>query len=155
MNENTLDHSTLAQLVEAGAVHQAHIVGCPGGWALKVTCGSVSRTLAAQRSRQPRVFRRMDTVVSYLIDVGIPRFDVDASSHTNDGPKTTSRPDRAEAMRRTHEAAAHDKWFREEVEKALLEANDPHAEWVDHDLVKQDIAEQRSSLAAKIKGRST
>lgn len=154
MAENTVDHGTLAQLVEAGAVQRAHIVGCPGGWALNVMCGPVSRTLAAQRSRQPRVFRRMDTVVSYLIGVGIPRFDVDASGHTSEGPKTTSRPDRAEAMRRTHEAAAHDKWFREQIEKALLEADDPHAEWVDHDVVKQDIANQRSSLVAKIKDRS-
>lgn len=148
----TIDHGTLAQLVEAGALRGAHVVGQPGGWSLRVEYGAAERALAAQRSRQVRVFRRMETLVSYLKDVGIERFDVDAADYEAEGGK--SRPDRAEAMRRTHEAAAHDKWFREQVEAAVTEADDPNAEWVPHEIVKQDMARQRAELLARIKGSS-
>lgn len=148
----TIDHGTLAELVEAGALRGAHVVGQPGGWSLRVEYGATERSLAAQRSRQVRVFRRMETLVSYLKDVGIERFDVDAADYEAEGGK--SRPDRAEAMRRTHEAAAHDKWFREQVEAAVTEADDPNTEWVPHEIVKQDMARQRAELLARIKGSS-
>lgn len=146
----TIDHGTLAELVEAGALRGAHVVGQPGGWSLRVKYGAVERSLAAQRSRQVRVFRRMETLVSYLKDVGIERFDVDAADYEAEGGK--SRPDRAEAMRRTHEAAAHHKWFREQVEAAVAEGDDPNTEWVPHEVVKQDMARQRAELLARVKG---
>lgn len=152
MAAETIDHSTLAELVEAGAVRGAHVVGQPGGWSLRVKYGAAERALAAQRSRQVRVFRRIETLVSYLKDVGIERFDVDAADYEAEGGKTHSRPDRAEAMRRAHEAAAHDKWFRAQVEEAIQEANDPKTEWVPHEVVKQDMARQRAELLARIKG---
>lgn len=152
MVTETIDHGTLAELVEAGALRGAHVVGQPGGWSLRVKYGAAERSLAAQRSRQVRVFRRMETLVSYLKDIGIERFDVDAADYEAEGGK--SRPDRAEAMRRTHEAAAHDKWFREQVEEAVKEADDPNTEWVPHEIVKQDMARQRAEMLARIKGSS-
>lgn len=151
MAMETIDHGTLAELVEAGALRGAHVVGQPGGWSLRVKYGAAERSLVAQRSRQVRIFRRMETLVSYLKDVGIERFDVDAADYEAEGGK--SRPDRAEALRRAHEAAAHDRWFREQVEVALKEADDPATEWVPHDVVKQDMARQRAELLARIKGQ--
>ncbi|MEO1988863.1 MAG: hypothetical protein ABGX47_19790 [Martelella sp.] len=152
MTAETIDHSTLSRLVEAGAVSGAHVVGQPGGWSVLVKYGMAERALAAQRSRQVRVFRRMETLVSYLKDIGIQRFDVDAAEYESAGGKTHSRPDRAEALRRAHEAAVHDKWFREQVEIALKEADDLNAEWVPHEVVKQDMARQRAELLVRIKG---
>jgi len=150
MAAETIDHSTLTELVEAGALRGAHVVGQPGGWSLRVKYGAAERALAAQRSRQVRVFRRIETLVSYLKDVGIEHFDVDAVDYQAEGGKT--RPDRAEAMRRAHEAAAHDKWFRDQIEEAIKEADDPNTEWVPHEVVKQDMARQRAELLARIKG---
>ena len=150
MAAETIDHSTLTELVEAGALRGAHVVGQPGGWSLRVKYGAAERALAAQRSRQVRVFRRIETLVSYLKDVGIEHFDVDAADYEAEGGRT--RPDRAEAMRRAHEAAGHDKWFREQVEEAIKEADDPNTEWVPHEVVKQDMARQRAELLARIKG---
>ena len=98
MAAETIDHSTLTELVEAGALRGAHVVGQPGGWSLRVKYGAAERALAAQRSRQVRVFRRIETLVSYLKDVGIEHFDVDAADYEAEGGRT--RPDRAEAMRR-------------------------------------------------------
>ncbi len=110
----------------------------------------------ARCTAQPpvRLFKRMETLVSYLKEVGISRFDVDAADYSPETVKTHSRPDRAEALRRAHEAAAHDKWFREQVEEALREADDPNTEWVPHDVVKQDMARQRADLLARIKGET-
>ena len=46
MVTDTLEQGTLLRLVEAGAVHGAHVIGQPGGWALIVKYGTHKRTLA-------------------------------------------------------------------------------------------------------------
>ncbi|MGX9993507.1 hypothetical protein ACS4RR_031050 (plasmid) [Rhizobium sp. Z1P35] len=143
MTAETIDHSTLSRLVEAGAVEVAHVVGKTGGWSVVIRYGKVERPLAAQRSRQVRVFKRMDSLVSYLKDVGISQFDVDAADYA---PGTASRPDRAAALRRTHEAAEYDKWFREQVEEAIREADDPNAVWIS----AQDAEERMDKLRAEL-----
>ena len=69
----------LVQLVAAGAVRVVVAVGQPGGWMLLVRYGLAERVLAAQRSKQVRVFRKLDTLVLYLQQIGVSRFEVDAS----------------------------------------------------------------------------
>ncbi|MFW8584474.1 hypothetical protein ACOJBM_04805 [Rhizobium beringeri] len=151
MTAETIDHSTLSRLVEAGAVDAAHVVGKTGGWSVFIRYGKSERPLAAQRSRQVRVFKRMDTLVSYLKDVGISQFDVDAAEYARE---TAPRPDRAAALRRTHEAAEYDKWFREQVEEAIREADDPNAVWIPHEVVKEEMARERAELLARLKGKA-
>lgn len=119
MAAETIDHGTLSRLVEAGAVRGAHIVGQSGGWAVLVKYGMTERPLAAQRSRQVRLFRKFETLVSYLKEIGIARFDVDAANYDMDNATATRRPDRAEALKRAHEAAAYDTWFREQVQASI------------------------------------
>jgi hypothetical protein len=148
----TIDHGTLARLVEAGAVRGAHIIGQSGGWAVLVKYGMTERALAAQRSRQVRLFRKFETLVSYLKDLGIARFDVDAAAYDPDTLKTTRRPDRTEALKRAHEAAAHDAWFREQVEVAITEADSPTAEWVSNEDAKASWAKKRAELAKRVAG---
>ncbi|MBY5367290.1 hypothetical protein HFO91_10370 [Rhizobium leguminosarum] len=143
MTAETIDHSTLSRLVEAGAVEAAHVVGKTGGWSVVIRYGKAERPLAAQRSRQVRVFKRMDSLVSYLKDVGISQFDVDAADYV---PGTASRPDRAAALRRTHEAAEYDKWFRKQIEEAIGEADDPNAVWIS----AQDAEERMDKLRAEL-----
>ena len=75
----TITHPTLVQLVAAGAVRVVIAVGQPGGWTLLVRYGLAERALAAQRSKQLRVFRKLDTLVLYLQQIGVSRFEVDAS----------------------------------------------------------------------------
>jgi hypothetical protein len=119
MAAETIDHGTLSRLVEAGVVRGAHIVGQSGGWAVLVKYGMTERPLAAQRSRQVRLFRKFETLVSYLKEIGIARFDVDAANYDPEAVSTTRRPDRAEALKRAHEAAAYDTWFREQVQASI------------------------------------
>ena len=41
--------------------------------------GLAERALAAQRSKQLRIFRKLDTLQAYLQDIGVRRFEVDAA----------------------------------------------------------------------------
>jgi len=120
---HTIDHTTLARLVEAGAVRAASVIGQPAGWGVIVKYGKTERPLAARRG-QVRTFRRLETVVNYLKEIGIARFDVDAVNYDPEQFKTArTRPDSAAAMKRAHEAVAHDKWFREQVQRGIKQLN--------------------------------
>ena len=119
MTTETIDHTTLHRLVEAGAVRAAHVVGTPGGWALTVKFGLNERPLAAQRSRQIRLFKKLETLVSYLKAVGIAQFEVDASNFSPESQNHNTRPDRSAALKRAHEAVAYDTWFREQVQASI------------------------------------
>lgn len=143
MNTETIDHTTLSRLAEAGAVRSAHIVGQKGGWGVLVKYGMTERALAAQRSREVRIFSKFETLVRYLKGVGIARFEVDAVDYDPAALKTTrSRPDRAVAMKHAHEAAAYDKWFRAQVQEAL---DDPSPS-ISHEQVQAEWAIERAAL---------
>lgn len=143
---DTIDHTTLTRLVEAGAVRGAHVVGQPGGWAVMVKYGMHERPLATQRNRQVRVFRRFETLVSYLKDVGLSQFDVDAANYDRDSVTAAKRPDRAEALKKAHEAAAYDKWFRDQVQASI---DDPRPSIPGED-VEAYFAKKRDALRKRI-----
>lgn len=130
MATETIDHTTLTKLAEAGVVRSAHVVGQEGGWGILVKYGMTERALAAQRSHQVRIFRKLETLVEYLKGVGIPRFDVDAVNYDPHSTTTAKRPDRAAAMKDAHAAAAYTKWLKVEVQEALDDTSPtiPHDE---------------------------
>lgn len=119
MTTETIDHPTLVKLAEAGVVRSAHVVGRDGGWGILVRYGLTERILAAQRSQQVRIFRKLETLVEYLKGVGIPRFDVDAEHYDPRSATATKRPDRAAAMKDAHAAAAYTRWLKAEVQQAI------------------------------------
>jgi len=135
MASETINHATLAQLIDAGAVRGATVVGIQGGWGVLVRYGLAERQLAAKRGGV-RTWRRLDAVAGYLRGLGLAQFEVDAANHEDvPGQK---RPDRAQAMRELHDAAEHDRWFREQVEEAVKAADSPDAVWHDQGEVMQD-----------------
>ena len=130
MTTETIDHTTLTRLAEAGAVRSAHAIGQPGGWGVTVRYGMTERALAAQRSQQVRIFRKFETLVNYLRGVGIARFEVDSANFVSVSPCVTrTRPDSAAKLRQAHQAAAYDQWLRNEVQEALDDTSPtvPHA----------------------------
>jgi len=149
MTTETIDHGTLSRLVEADVVSAAHVVGRDGGWALSVKYGVAERFLAAQRSGKVRLFRRLESVTSYLKDLGVDRFEVDASSFDAAASQTRKRPDRAAALKRAHKAAEHDAWFREQVQQALDDADKPGAVFIPHEEVMAELKAQLDALAAR------
>jgi hypothetical protein len=121
----TIDHTTLARLVEAGAVRATSVIGQRAGWGVLVKYGNTERPLASKRGHM-RLFRKLETVVSYLKELGIAKFDVELGAFDAEALRDTrARPDTAAAMKRGHQAIAHDKWFRRQVDLGLhdLEAD--------------------------------
>lgn len=155
MNTETIDHTTLSRLAEAGAVSSAHIIGQAGGWGVLVKYGMTERALAAQRSHQIRIFRKFETLVAYLKGVGIARFEVDAANYDAASMKLTrARPDSSAAMTKAHEAAAYDKWFRAEIEAAIVEADDPNTKWVSNEDANKSWANKRAELVKLAESRA-
>lgn len=142
----TIDHTTLSHLVEAGAVRAAHAIGQAGGWAVVVKYGMAERALTATRSKQVRLFKKLETLVEYLKGIGITRFDVDAADYDPTTTKTVSRPDRSAALKEAHEAAAYDRWFRSQVQEAL---DDPRP-GIPHDQVKAEWETKRKALLKRV-----
>ena len=148
---DTIDHITLQRLVEAGAVRGADVIGQPGGWGVVIKYGMVERALAVRRGAV-RIFRHFDTLVAYLKEIGISQYNVNAADYDPATPAKKARPDISERMKRTHEAAEHDKWFREQVETAIKEADKPGAVRIPNDEVKAESIKRREAWAKKAKG---
>lgn len=147
MTTETIDHLTLSRLSEAGVVQSAQVIGQSGGWGIRVKYGVTERVLAAQRGHQMRIFRKFETLVSYLKDLGIARFEVDALNFDASSLKR-HRPDRAEAMKAAHEAAAYQQWLKTEVQVALDDPSPmiPQAEVMQD--VRALIAQARTAQSA-------
>jgi hypothetical protein len=149
MTTETIDHTTLSRLAEAGAVRSAHVVGQAGGWGILVKYGMTERALAAQRSHQVRIFRKFETLVSYLKGVGIARFDVDTANYDPASLATArTRPDSAAKLKSAHEAAAYDKWLKAEIQEAI---DDPRPN-VPHEDVMRRMHERIAAIKARKAG---
>lgn len=102
---NTIDSTTLERLVEAGALRGADVIGHPGGWAIVVKYGMAERALATRRGTV-RTFRKFETLVTYLKDLGLTQYNVNAANFDPESMKTMRvRPDSAERMRSAFEAS--------------------------------------------------
>jgi len=146
---DTIDHLTLSRLAEANAVSGANIIGQPGGWGVVIKYGMTERALAAKRG-SVRIFRKFETLVGYLKELGVVKYQVDATGFDPVALKFTRSNEGAGArMKAAHEAAAYDKWFRTLVQEAL---DDPHP-GIPHEQVKAEWAQERATLlkrAAKV-----
>lgn len=144
----TIDHATLEHLSQAGAVRGACVVGQPGGWGVVIQYGTTERTLAAKRGAV-RIFKKFETLASYLKTVGIEEFKTDTRQFDPTTKLTTQRTDAADRMRQTHAAAAYDKWFRAEVEEGIKEADDPSTLWVSNADANKSWAKKRAELVKR------
>lgn len=147
MTSETIDHNTLARLVEAGAVRGADVIGQPGGWGVVIKYGMTERALSVRRG-SVRIFRKFESLVAYLKEMGIAKYQVDASGYDPLPGNAIARPDTAERMRRAHVAAAYGDWFRDEVQASL---DDP-APNVPHEQVQAEWALERAALLQLAKG---
>lgn len=155
--KNTIDTAIAKRMVDANAMGvRASIIGQSGGWSVMLKIGMTEKVLGVQRTDSPRVWRSLDRCVEYVKkELHIAQFDrLDATQHINTPAADSTRSDAAERMRHAHQAAAHDKWFRTQVEEAIKEADDPATVWVSNEDAKAQWAKKRAALAARIKGAS-
>ena len=144
--DKTIDHNTLRRLVDAGAHVGAEVVGGAGGWGVVISYGRASQTLTATRGA-PRTWRQFETLAGYLKDLGIVEYRVNAAEFAPSAAVGKSDDKRSatasERMKRAHQAAAHDIWFREQVQASI---DDPRVS-VDDAVAKKEFAAKRSALA--------
>jgi len=152
--DKTIDHSTLRRLVDAGADVGAEVVGGAGGWGVVISYGRASQTLAATRGA-PRTWRQFETLAGYLKELGIVEYRVNtaefaprAAASKQDDKRSTTASDR---MKRAHQAAAHDTWFREQVQASV---DDPRAS-VDDAVAKKEFAAKRAALTRGVLAAKT
>ena len=147
--DKTIDHGTLRRLVDAGAHVGAEVIGATGGWGVVINYARASQTLSATRG-QPRTWRQFETLAGYLKELGIVEYRVytaefapsAAASKQDDKRRTTA----SERMKRAHQAAAHDTWFREQVQASI---DDPR-ESIDDAVAKKEFAAKRAALAKRV-----
>lgn len=98
--QDTIDHATLARLVEAGVVRGVDVIAHLGGWSIMVKFGMAERMLAAKRGTI-RSFRKFETLVAYLRPLGIVHMNVNAANFEQASFKSSrARPDASARMRR-------------------------------------------------------
>ena len=110
--------------------------------------------LVTTRTREPRRFADLRKAMLLLREMGIASVQVDATHWNPDEAMAgTPRPDRSVAMKRAHEAAAHDRWFRSQVEEALREVDDPATVVIPHEQVMAEMKATIDRAATKTSGR--
>ena len=147
ITRDTIDHVTLSRLVEANAVNGANIIGQAGGWGVVIKYGMTERALAAKRGTV-RVFRKFETLVGYLKEMGVAKYQVDATDYDSAALKLSrSNVGAGERMKAAHEAAAYDKWFRAQVQASL---DDPRPS-IPNATVKKHFAAKRKAVEKQLK----
>lgn len=159
MATDTIDQKTLSGLIEAGAVRSAHVVGQRGGWGVLFRYGMTERPLATQRGNV-RTWANFETLATYLRELGIVRFEVDAAQYDPAAPRSTAEQSKAERareqMREAHADAAYNKWFRATVKASIEQADKPDSRTVQHDAVMAALQSGDSAvLRALAEGKPT
>jgi len=141
----TVDQGTLEKLVEANSVRGVNVVTQVGGWGVVIQYGMTERMLAVRRGGV-RIFPRLETLVAFLLRSGITRFQIDATGYDASAKPLRVRADASERMRKTHEAAAYDAWFRDQVQESL---DDPRPN-VAHAEVQKMMAAKKAKLRKRL-----
>ena len=129
--------------MDAGAHVGAEVVGGAGGWGVVISYGRVSQTLAATRGA-PRTWRQFETLAGCLKELGIVEYRVNAAEFVPGA--AAGKPDdkrsatASERMKRAHQAAAHDTWFRVQVQASI---DDPRPSVEDAE-AKREFAAKRA-----------
>lgn len=155
MNQ-TIDTATARRMAEAGTIRGVSIIGQPGGWSVMLKTGIHEKPLGAQKQDKPRTWRSLDTLTEYLRkDLSILRIDgIDATHHSSADVHRPGRPDAAARMKRAHEAAAYDAWFRAQVDAGIKEADDPATQWISHEDSMARMHKHLDQLEARARGKN-
>lgn len=149
ITDKTIDHGSLRRLIDAGAHVGAEVVGSGGSWGIIINYGRSSQTLAATRGR-PKTFRQFETLASYLKALGIVEYSVNAAKFDEGRGTQKESPDprsvkASERMKKAHEAAAYDAWFREQVQASI----DDQLPSLNNDQARIRMAARRQALLDK------
>ena len=148
--KNTIDTAIAKRMVEARAIRTASIIGQPGGWSVMLKVGMQEKALGAQRSDKPRLWKSLDRCVDYLkSELHIARFDMlDATDFSVEPMTGGTKNSASKRMREAHQAAAHTKWLKTEIQEAI---DDPRPNAA-HDDVMRRMDERIAAIKARKAG---
>lgn len=142
---------TLEQLrstTAAGGVSGVTVKAQGGGFFVQIVTRNGDAILTKARSTEPRRFGNPFQAITLLRDIGIMNGTYDVSQYDPEQKEATlARPDRSEAMKRAHEAAAYDRWFREQVRASV---DDPRPSVTD-DEARESFEDRRNPLRQRVK----
>jgi hypothetical protein len=124
---------SLRELVSAGSVKSATILGQKGGYAVVASVGMHQRPLGTKFG-DVRMFGSTDTAVKVLRDLGLFIFHLDVSNY-EEGRLRAARPDVTLKAKEASQAVAHDRWFRDQVQPVMDKVEAGTAVLHDHDEV--------------------
>lgn len=137
---------SLRELVAAGSLTSATILGQKGGYAIVASIGMQQRPLGTKFG-EVRMFGSADTAVKVLRELGLSQFNLDVSNY-QEGRLRAARPDVTAKARNAAAAVAHDRWFREQVTEAIAKDERGEATWHDHDAMWDELETQATALVA-------
>jgi hypothetical protein len=154
--DTSLNLDQFRSAFRAGGLRSILIIASGGQFYLTAQPRTGSRiTLATTHGDKLRAFRNPAKAIEILHQMGAQKVEIDISSWSPAQAKLEGRkrPDTADRQRRAHQAAAHDAWFRQQVELAGREADDPKAEWDSEAEVKRQSATKRAEWRGKAGAR--
>lgn len=104
MDNKTITHATLKQLINDGVIRSVAAIAEGGQWELQVSYGRVEKFIRATNNDRRRSWSKLDTIQAYLADLGVRKFSVDAAGFIP-GRGRTTRPDRSAALRLIHNSS--------------------------------------------------
>ena len=149
---NDMQQLTLEQFratVEAGGVMTVTLKATGAAFAMQAETRRGDAVLVDSRRKQPRMFADPRKALMLLRDMGIrnARLDTVAWQPEQAGILRKPRPAAAVQMKAAHEAAAHDKWFRQQVELGLKDLREGRV--IPLEEVKRRWSEKRANLVTQ------
>lgn len=141
----TIDHATLVDLAQSGAVDNVHIRGRRGEWCIFAGHGASECVLEEPRSNEARVFRSLDTLVTYLNDLGIVQFVVDTEHWDIEQRIPRNEAVALDETAPEQEGETYDHWLMAEVQEAI----DDTSPTIPHDEVARDVRAAIAAVKAK------
>lgn len=119
-----MQHITLDQLRSmsaAGGIQSVTLAGDDGSFCIRAVTQRGEEALLMTQRGKTRRFAHINKAAALLKDMGIEDIQLKLQNWEPDQAQSgrVSRPDRSAALRRAHEAAAYDAWFREQVQASI------------------------------------
>lgn len=141
----TVELEDVRDLVSAGAITTATILGQDDGYTVHVRLGNTERILVAETS-QVWVFVSVDLALEILVGAGLSTFTVVAAAREKTRPEAFLAEDEREYVA----------WFRAQVREALKDEAEGRTVWRDHADVMNDVRKAvRAMVAERNAGMAT
>ena len=145
----TFNLEQLRACTQSGGVLGITLTGQGASFIVNVQTQRGPATMVKSRGHEPRCFADPRKAMQVLRELGLTHFEIDTSAWRPEehAQIKVRRPDRSAALKATHEAAEHDRWFRAKVQGAI----DGLANGSNQVLSDEQTQAYRADLRARLK----